>query len=169
MSHSDFFSESLGIKLDYDGKTRSIKASVKISEEGLTQPGGATETKPDSTVPATGGVPATGTGAGAGVTTPKKPSETIVNETNNSLQTLRASCQNRLVAAYLDYLDASEGTKESAKQNVRNIVASCDSEFAIIVASFAQEMINNGYDPTAAVQAYNEAYAQEKETAMNAL
>jgi hypothetical protein len=167
-----FFSESLGIKLDYDGKTRSITALVeKVDEKGANQTasnGTIGNVTPVIEVPTVGG--SAGSSPIITVPAPKKSYDSIVNETNTSLTRLKASCRNKLAAVYLVYVNATtEEAKLSAIQSGYSIVASCDSEFLSLMSSFTRQMTDNGYEYTAAVESYSKAYDQEKETAIKAL
>lgn len=169
-----FLSDSLSYHIEWDNATKSVAVSQadragngdsSSEEDGeetpdLTDAAGDPVPFPAWPVPAPGGPPSE----------PAKPSrESLINDAEKEIQTLRNSCQSKLLALWLQY-DSSmpDEEKEDLKRRGEAEVASCDDRFEDIMDRLSDNLSRNGYS-TDVIADYRKDYEQIKKAAREAL
>ena len=176
-----FVAESIGFVLDWDQATYSIKAVTANKPKGTAGGGGngsasqsagsGTSTAQNPSDPALHPVQQIPTQQNpTQQTPPQQPTvsySSIISSTNSSLETLEASCKNRLMSVYLKYLGAqTDSEREAVKNEGYSIINQCDTSFENLMTKLTNTLSVNGYD-THVVETYRAEYAAKKNAAFD--
>ncbi|WP_260510286.1 copper amine oxidase N-terminal domain-containing protein [Paenibacillus typhae] len=151
-----FLSESVGNKISWDQKTKTITAaSAGYQEQSGGSTGGATPSV--TATPAPTSAPSAG-GGSAG--TEKVTYEQITSATEAKLAALKSQSYATLSSTYLQYLLADDASKPSILATGKEQLASFTASFNSIVADCEKQLVANGYS-TDVIAVYKAAFEKD--------
>lgn len=171
-----FFSEASGAVIDFDLDTYTIQAKSgampQPNEKGSESPPVVTDDEQtpstDDAVSGTDETPVPPSDAGSPPPQPgpaPKPSyDELINEIEDEIGDLKATCEEELWELAFTYIQASANDRQGLVEQGYAALDRCDTRFAALMAEAEADLEDNGY-PTGKIDEYRQLYEEEKQAA----